>query len=158
MNDDSAERAVPRDTVQYVTVLIDNQVFGLPIARVHDVFVPEHMTRVPLAAREVAGVLNLRGRIVTAIDMRERLHLAPRDDAAVPMAVGIERKGESYGLIIDSVGEVLDLPRAEAEPNPTNLDRRWAEIAAGIHRLDGRLMIILDVDHVLGRALEAAAA
>src|SRR5690606_21940243 len=91
------------DTIQYVTVIIGGQLFGLPISQVHDVFVPESVTRVPLAAPEVAGVLNLRGRIVTAIDMRKRLHLPARDANAQVMAVGIEHKGESYGLVIDQV-------------------------------------------------------
>jgi len=137
------------DSIQYVTVVIGGQLFGLPISQVHDVFVPDSVTRVPLSAPEVAGVLNLRGRIVTAINMRRRLHLPPLEDEQM-MAVGIEYKNESYGLVIDSVGEVLTLPTENAEPNPTNLDKRWAEIAGGVHRLDGQLMVILDVDRLLG--------
>ncbi len=99
MND---EVAGLNDSVQYVTVMIGGQLFGLPIARVQDVFMPESITRVPLSRPEIAGVLNLRGRIVTAIDMRKRLHLAPRTDDGQTMAVGIEHKGESYGLLIDN--------------------------------------------------------
>ena len=137
------------DKIQYVTVVIGGQLFGLPISQVHDVFVPESVTRVPLSAPEVAGVLNLRGRIVTAIDMRRRLHLPPQEEAQM-MAVGIEYKHESYGLVIDAVGEVLNLPGSSAEPNPSNLDKRWAEISGGVHRLDGKLMVILDVARLLG--------
>ncbi|MBO0346885.1 chemotaxis protein CheW [Roseibium limicola] len=137
------------DSIQYVTVLIGGQLFGLPISQVHDVFVPESVTRVPLSAPEVAGVLNLRGRIVTAINMRRRLHLPPLKEGHM-MAVGIEYKHESYGLMIDSVGEVLNLPASSAEPNPSNLDKRWAEISGGVHRLDGKLMVILDVARLLG--------
>ena len=138
------------DTIQYVTVIIGGQLFGLPISQVHDVFVPESVTRVPLAAPEVAGVLNLRGRIVTAIDMRKRLHLPNRDENTQVMAVGIEHKGESYGLVIDQVGEVLRLSGDSMEANPSNLDKRWAEISGGVHRLDGKLMIILDVARLFG--------
>ncbi len=141
------------DTIQFVTVVIGGQLFGLPISQVHDVFVPESVTRVPLAAPEVAGVLNLRGRIVTAIDMRRRLHLPPRKDGQM-MAVGIEYRGESYGLVIDTVGEVLNLSANSREANPTNLDKRWAEISGGVHRLDGKLMIILDVERLLGAMVE----
>ena len=137
------------DSIQYVTVVIGGQLFGLPISQVHDVFVPESVTRVPLSAPEVAGVLNLRGRIVTAIDMRRRLHLPPLKEAQM-MAVGIEYKHESYGLVIDTVGEVLTLSSNSAEPNPSNLDKRWAEISGGVHRLEGQLMVILDVDRLLG--------
>jgi purine-binding chemotaxis protein CheW len=146
------------ESIQYVTVVIGGQLFGLPISRVHDVFVPESITRVPLSRPEIAGVLNLRGRIVTAIDMRRRLHLPARSDGGTAMAVGIEHKGESYGLLIDNVGEVLDLPSNGREPNPVNLDPRWASISGGVHRLNGQLMVILDVDRVLGGMAEAIAA
>ncbi|WP_321447546.1 chemotaxis protein CheW [uncultured Cohaesibacter sp.] len=138
------------ETIQYVTIFISGQLFGLPINRVHDVFVPESVTRVPLSQVEIAGVLNLRGRIVTAIDMRKRLGLPPHEHEGSMMAIGIEFKEESYGLIIDSVGEVLDLSETSREAVPSNLDSRWADIAAGVHRLDKELMVILDVDRVLG--------
>jgi purine-binding chemotaxis protein CheW len=146
------------DTTQYVTVVIGGQLFGLPINKVHDVFVPESMTRVPLSANEIAGVLNLRGRIVTAINMRRRLGLPPREGNHGIMAVGIEYRGESYGLIIDEVGEVLTLDIASLEANPGNLDRRWVEISGGVHRLSGQLMVTLDVERVLGRMLDQIAA
>ncbi|NVK34486.1 MAG: chemotaxis protein CheW [Rhodobacteraceae bacterium] len=144
-----AKTAGDGETIQFVTVVIGGQLFGLPISQVHDVFVPESVTRVPLSAPEVAGVLNLRGRIVTAIDMRRRLHLPPNEEKQV-MAVGIEHKHESYGLVIDAVGEVLNLAGNSAEPNPSNLDKRWAEISGGVHRLEGQLMVILDVERLLG--------
>ncbi|WP_068087213.1 chemotaxis protein CheW [Polycladidibacter stylochi] len=144
--------------IQYVTVMIGGQLFGLPISRVHDVFVPEQVTRVPLAPREVEGVLNLRGRIVTAINMRRRLQLPPLEDTKDIMAVGIEHKGESFGLVIDTVGEVLNLPKREQEANPSNLDKRWAEISGGVHRLSGQLMVIIDVDRLLSSLIEPKAA
>ena len=134
---------------EYVTVMLDGQLFGLPISRVQDVFMPDRLTRVPLAPPEIAGVLNLRGRIVTAVDLRLRLGMAPRSDGRPPMAVGIELKGESYGLLIDAVGEVMKLGDTTREPNPVNLDSRLARVSGGVHRLDGQLMVILDVDRVL---------
>lgn len=145
-------------TIQYVTVMIAEQLFGLPISQVHDVFMPDGITRVPMSSPEVAGVLNLRGRIVTAIDMRRRLNLPPRATGENTMAVGIEFKGESYGLIIDSVGEVLDLDMNEEEPKPANLDRRWAAIASGVYRLDGQLLVVIDVAQLLEAMMEPAAA
>src|ERR1700740_1807819 len=95
---------------EYVTAVIGGQLFGLPISRVQDVFMPERLTRVPLASTEIAGVLNLRGRIVTVIDMRARLGLPKASDGKPPMAVGVDLRGESYGLLIDQIGEVLRLP------------------------------------------------
>jgi purine-binding chemotaxis protein CheW len=146
------------DVTEYVTVLIGGQLFGLPISRVQDVFMPDRLTRVPLAHPDIAGVLNLRGRIVTAIDMRIRLGIPRGKDAKPAMAVGIESRGESYGLLIDSVGEVLKLSPESREQNPINLDSRWARVSAGVHRLDGQLMVILDVDSVLAMGGEQMAA
>ena len=143
---------------EFVTAVIGGQLFGLPISRVQDVFMPERVTRVPLSSAEIAGVLNLRGRIVTVIDMRARLGLARADDGKPPMAVGVDLRGESYGLLIDQIGEVLRLPEESREENPVNLDPRMAKFAGGVHRLDGQLMVILDVDRVLELAADKMAA
>ena len=150
--------AAGEQLIEYVTVMIGGQLFGLPISRVQDVFMPDRLTRVPLAPPEIAGVLNLRGRIVTTIDMRRRLGMPPREDNKPSMAVGIELRGESYGLLIDTVGEVMKLGETTLEPNPVNLDPRLARVSAGVHRLDGQLMVILDVDYVLNGSAETLAA
>ena len=146
------------DITEFVTFTIAGQIFGLPIERVQDVFKPVHMTRVPLAGAEIAGVLNLRGRIVTAIDMRNRLEVKKRQSRDAPMAIGIEAKGESFGLLVDAVGEVLKLSNTQREPNPVNLDRKLAALSAGVYRLDGQLLVVLDVDRVLDLRGEAVAA
>lgn len=133
---------------EYVTVMVGGQLFGLPIGRVQDVFVLSQMTRVPLAPDDIAGIVNLRGRIVTAIEMRHRLGLGKREQAA-PLAVGIDCEAESYGLVIDDVGEVLKLGADTAEPVPVNLDDRLKRVASGIHRLETELLVVLDVDRLL---------
>jgi purine-binding chemotaxis protein CheW len=92
---------------------------------------------VPLAPPEIAGVLNVRGRILTIIDMRRRLELEALEESRRTLVVGIEHKGESYGLLIDRVGEVLKLPARSFEDNPINFDRTLAQVSAGVHRLDG---------------------
>lgn len=143
---------------EYVTATIGGQLFGMPIQRVQDVFMPERLTRVPLAPPEIAGVLNLRGRIVTLIDMRDRLGLQSRTADAPMMAVGVELAGESYGLLIDAIGEVLKLDDAGREANPINLDPRLARVSAGIHRLEGQLLMLLDVDRVLDIGTNSIAA
>ena len=154
----SNDNAIGEQLTEYVTVMIGGQLFGLPISRVQDVFMPDRVTRVPLAAPEIAGVLNLRGRIVTVIDMRRRLGLPPRTENGPQMAVGIEMKGESYGLLVDAVGEVMKLGEDTRESNPVNLDSRLALVSGGVHRLEGQLMVILDVDCVLNTAGESMAA
>ncbi len=143
---------------EYVTATVAGQLFGLPILRVQDVFAPERLTRVPLAPPEIAGLLNLRGRIVTLIDMRRRLGLTGAESEYAAMAIGVEWRGESYGLMVDSVGEVLKLDDASIEANPVNLDPRLAQVSAGIHRLERQLLVIVDVDRVLAIAGQARAA
>jgi purine-binding chemotaxis protein CheW len=164
--------AMNETVIEYVTATIGGQLFGLPIERVQDVFMPERLTRVPLAASEIAGLLNLRGRIVTVVDMRRRLDFAAREPVPsaesepgkpvvarrAALAVGIEHKGESYGLLIDQIGEVLKLPAASREDNPVNLEQRLARVSAGVHRLDGKLLVVLDVDRVLDVGASAQAA
>ena len=143
---------------EYVTVTIGDHLFGLPISRVQDVFVPDRLTRVPLAPAEVAGILNLRGRVVTAIDMRSRLDFGAHRPGSPVMAIGIEFKGESYGLLVDAVGEVMPLADRERQAKPSNLDPRLARVAAGVFRLEGQLLIELDIDCVLDIRSSAAAA
>lgn len=130
----------------YVTVSIANQLFGIAVRDVQDVFSPQAVTRVPLAPPEVGGVLNLRGRIVTAIDVRARLGLPGRKGALSSMAVGIEKDGESYGLIIDEIGEVVRLEPGKLERSPENLDPRWRKVSKGVYRLEDTLLVVLDVD------------
>ncbi len=147
----SLDQSTDPSSQEYITVMIADQLFGLPILEVQDVFMPEAVTEVPLASQDVAGVLNLRGRIVTAIDMRRRLGLPELSDDSSCMAIGIESNGESYGLIIDKVGEVHRLSAETFEVNPANLDPRWLAISAGVHRLDGSLMVVIDVEKVLAQ-------
>ena len=144
--------------IEYVTVMIGGQLFGLPISKVQDVFMPERMARVPLASAEIAGVLNLRGRIVTAIDMHCRLGLGKRPTDRSAMAVGIEFHGESYGLLIDSVGEVFKLAENASEPVPVNLDPHLARVSSGVYRLEKQLLVVLDVDRIFDGGSEAVAA
>src|ERR1043166_185282 len=150
----SKAETVEGTVAEYVTAVIGGQLFGLPISRVQDVFMPERLTRVPLSSQEIAGVLNLRGRIVTVVDMRARLGLPKNDEGKPPMAVGVDLRGESYGLLIDTIGEVLRLPETSREENPVNLHPRMAQLARGVHGLDGQLMVVLDVDRVLELAID----
>ncbi len=145
-------------SVEYVTVTIAGQLFGMPISRVEDIFMPQSITSVPLSDPEIEGVLNLRGRIVTAINMRKYLGLPPREDGVQSMAVGVEYRSESYGLIIDGVGEVLRLSGKTFENNPTNLDPCWSEISQGVHRLENELMLVLDIERVLDSEAKIKAA
>jgi purine-binding chemotaxis protein CheW len=144
-------------TSEYVTVMVADQMFGLPIDRVHDVFIASAVTGVPLAPREIVGLLNLRGRVVTAMCLRRRLGL-PEGESGREMAVGLEHQGESYGVLVDQVGEVMKLSPETREPNPVHMDARWVRLSRGVHRLENQLLIILDVDAVLALDADVRAA
>lgn len=154
----AAARGLAGDYDEYVTVTVADQIFGLPIDRVHDVFIASSLTAVPLAPREIVGLLNLRGRVVTAMCLRRRLGLGDRQGGDREMAVGLEHQGESYGLLVDGVGEVMKLSPETREPNPVHMDARWVKLSRGVHRLDDKLLIILDVDAVLSFDIDARAA
>ena len=150
-NDAAGER-------EFVTLTIADQLFGVEVTDIHDVFRPQSLTAVPLAKPEIAGVLNLRGRIVTTVCARRRLALPPRPEGAPPpMAVGVDKNGESYGILVDSVDEVLRLPASAYESAPVNLDPRWAQVSRGVYRLDGKLLVALDVERLLDLGMQAAA-
>jgi purine-binding chemotaxis protein CheW len=134
----------------YLTLTVADQLCGVPVLAVRDVLGAQTITRIPLAPPEVAGSLNLRGRIVTAIDLRRRLGLPPRGaEEGAAMSVVVERDNELYSLLADQVGEVLPLPRADRAPNPPTLDPMWREVSDGVHRMGERLLILLDVERIL---------
>ena len=159
--DQGAEAAQAEETREqgFVTLTIADQLCGVPVLGVRDILAEQPITRIPLAAAEIAGSLNLRGRIVTAIDLRERLGL-PAAPAGTPrMSVVAEQNGELYALLVDQVSEVLRLPDNAFEANPPTLPAVWAEHSTGVYRLDGRLLVVLDVARLLAvREMRAAAA
>jgi purine-binding chemotaxis protein CheW len=141
-------------TKEFVTVHVADQLFGVQVTDIRDVFALKGLTQVPGSRPEIAGVLNLRGRIVTAIDARCRLGLPERDEGYDGMmAVGVEHAGEAYGVLVDSVGDVLRLTDTQCEPNPVNLDPTWKTISQGVYRLEGKLLITLDIERFLAFAL-----
>lgn len=141
----SAEEAETRD---YVTVMIQDQLFGVPALVVHDIMEPAHISPIPLAPPEIAGALNLRGQVVTAIDMRTRLGLETRESGA-GMCVVVEVDGVSYSLIVDAVGEVLSLADDDIEAEPSNIDRAWLGVCDGVTRTEAGLLLLLQVDRLL---------
>jgi purine-binding chemotaxis protein CheW len=141
----------------FVSMSISGHLFGIPVLKVQDVLKAQRITRIPLAQPEVAGSLNLRGRIVTAIDVRTRLGLPARGEGEKPMSVVVEHGGELYSLLVDSVGEVLSLRSSEFEPNPPTVDARWREVSEGIYRVDSKLLIVLNVARLLDFAEREAA-
>lgn len=133
----------------YLLIHLEDQIFGVPVLQIQDVLRDIAFTKVPLAPPEVSGALNLRGRVVTAINVRQRLGLPAYEGDTKPLSVVVEHKGELYSLVIDSVGDVLSIKDASIQDNPPTLDATWREISTGIYRMDGNLMLILDVSTLL---------
>jgi purine-binding chemotaxis protein CheW len=152
------ENALQGDTAQFVTVFVGGQMFGLPILQVRDVFIVSDVTPVPLAPNSVAGLFNLRGRVMTMLSMRAMLGFERRDsEGSETTAVGIEWRGESFGLLVDRVGEVRALTASGRDGNPINLDRRWRALSAGVHRLNDNLLVELSLDTLFNKSLQQAA-
>ena len=134
---------------QFVTVLIGEQLCGVPVLAVRDVLASQAIARIPLAPPQVAGSLNLRGRIVTAIDLRRRLNLPPAPEGIRAMSVVTEHEGELYALLVDKVAEVISVPTASRDPNPPTLSPNWAGVSDGIYRLEKTLLVALNVPRML---------
>ena len=137
-------------TTDYVTFTVADQLFGIPVLKVQDILVPDKIAPVPLAPPEVRGSINLRGRIVTVIDVRTRLGLSGSAGEGVRgMGVTVETGHDLYTLLVDSVGDVIGLSQDLYESNPSTLDQSWMEFADGVFRLQDKLMIVLNTEHLL---------
>jgi purine-binding chemotaxis protein CheW len=134
---------------EFLTMVVDGQMLGIPVLQVQDVLGEQKVTRVPLAPREIAGSLNLRGRVVTAINLRRKLGMPDAPPGLKSMYIVVEHKGDLYSLIVDSVGEVLPLPDRDFEKLPATLESSWRLLALGIYRLKEQLLVILDVPAML---------
>ena len=134
----------------YVTFSVGEQMFGIPVLRVQDILTPDQIAPVPLAPPEVRGSINLRGRIVTVIDVRVRLGLPPRKgDSKDNMGVTVELGHDLYTLLVDKIGDVIGLSKSSYEKNPGTLDPLWREFSNGVFRLEDSLMVVLDIDSLL---------
>ena len=138
-----------QENTEFLTFTLAGQMFGLSVLQVNDVLSPQKITRTPLAPDSVAGIMNLRGRIVTAIDVRNCLGQEPLGLDNKGMGIVIERNNELFNLIIDSVGDVLSLAQESLEDVPPTLDTAWRNVASRIHKLEDKLLVILDTDRLL---------
>ncbi len=136
-------------TREFVTATIGDQRCGIAVLQVQDVLASQRITPIPLAPPEVAGSLNLRGRIVTAIDLRVRMGLPRREEGSHTMSIVVEHRNELYSLIVDGVGEVMKVSEKTFERNPATLDPLWRTYSAGVYRLEEGLLVALDVDTLL---------
>lgn len=144
------------DELQFCTFFLGDLFLGIEVLSVQEVIRAQDMTRVPLAPRAVRGLINLRGQIVTAIDLRERLGLPPLGGDRVPMNVVVRTEEGAVSLLADEIGDVLEVNPADYEDPPETLDPVARELIRGVYKLADRLLLVLDTERAL--ALEPAGA
>lgn len=137
------------DARRLCTFTLDGHCCGVAVERVQEVVPPQELTRVPLAPPAVRGLINLRGQIVTAIDLRRRLGLAETPPGRRSMNVVVSTGAEAMSLLVDDVGEVLEADESQFEPAPDPLRGPARELIRGAYKLDDRLLLLLDVDRAL---------
>lgn len=134
---------------QLATFFMQDFYFGIEVHKVQEVLRSQEMTRVPLAPGVLRGLINLRGQIVAAIDMRERLTLPPRTAEQEPMNMIVRAEDGAVSLLVDEIGDVIQVAADEFEPVPETITPNLRELVNGVYKLDGRLLLVLDTERTL---------
>jgi purine-binding chemotaxis protein CheW len=137
-------------TSQLATFWLDGDLFGVEVEHVQEVLRSQGITRVPLAPPAVAGLINLRGQVVTAIELRERLGRKPRPDGQEAVVIVVRLHGEAVSLLVDSIADVVDVDVRDFEAPPDTLDGAGRELIRGAYKLSGQLLLALDVNRAVG--------
>lgn len=145
------------ETAQFLTAYVNGHYIGLPIHHIQDVIGPQALTAIPRARHAIAGVLNLRGRIVTAIDMHERLEEQRTKDKSASMGIIIESHDELFSLLVDHVEDVMTIELEKIERTPPTLNPLWQSVCSGVLQMQGKIMILLDIDSILDLSAAKAA-
>ena len=139
-------------TRQYATFFVDSLFFGIDVLEVQEVLRYQEMTRVPLAPEVIEGLINLRGQIVTAIDMRRRLKLRPRTDGRTPMNAVVRTEDGAVSLLVDEIGDVIAVDAKSFERAPNNMNPEARELLRGVYKQKDRLLLVLDAKKTIGVA------
>jgi len=134
---------------QFCTFFLDGHFFGTPVPQVQEVIQYQAMTRVPLAPDVVSGLINLRGQIVSAIDLRKRLGLKDRPEGQLPMNVVVRTNEGAVSLLVDEIGDVIEVEEEMLESPPETLQGFAREVVRGVYKLAGRLLLALDIERVV---------
>lgn len=138
-----------QDTRQYATFSLGGEYLGVDVLKVQEVLRSQAMTPVPKAPGYIAGLINLRGQIVTAVDLRRRLGMPDRGPGAEPMNVIVRTAEGPMSLLVDDIGDVVEVPIHSLEPTPDTLASMAAPYLSGIHKLPGSLLAVLDVTRLI---------
>jgi purine-binding chemotaxis protein CheW len=137
---------------QFCTFYVDRQFFGVPVQQVQEVIRYQEMTRVPLVPRVIRGLINLRGQIVVAIDLRRRLNAPERPEDRLPMNVVVRTPDGALSLLVDEIGDVLEVQEETFERPPETLQGIARELVLGVHKLPSGLLLILDTEKAVNVA------
>lgn len=141
-------------TTQFCTFFLNGFFFGVEVLKVQEVIRYQQMTQVPLAPNTIEGLINLRGQIVTAIDLRRRLEFKPREEGELPMNVVIQTSDGAVSLLVDEMGDVIEVPSEDFEHPPETLKGAARELVHGVYKLKDRLLLILDTDKTMSLPLD----
>lgn len=137
------------ETAQYCTFYVDGLLFGVEVTQVQEVLLYQETTRVPLAPATVQGLMNLRGQIVTAIDLRRRLELSPLPADREPMNVVLRTNDGAVSLLVDEIGDVVEPDEMLFETSPNTVQGITRQLVRGVYKMPGRLLMVLDVAKTL---------
>jgi len=135
---------------QFCTFFLKDQFFGVPVEQVQEVILYQEMTRVPLVPDVIRGLINLRGQIVTAVDLRRRFGMEDRPDSQLPMNVVVRTEDGAVSFLVDEIGDVLETDEEQFERPPETLQGQARDLVRGVYKLEERLMLVLRTERVLG--------
>lgn len=134
---------------QFCTFYLEKLFFGIEVEKVQEIIRYQKITHVPLSSPEVAGLINLRSQIVTAIDLRRRLNLTDNKMEKLPLNVVVRFEDETISLLVDEVGDVIDVSQDNFESPPETLRGKVRELIRGAYKLEKQLLLILDIEKVV---------
>lgn len=137
------------DIQQFCTFFLRDQFFGVPVEQVQEVIRYQEMTRVPLMPQVIRGLINLRGQIVMAVDLRRRFGMEDRPESQLPMNVVVRTDDGAVSLLVDEIGDVLEVDEESFERAPETLRGPNRELVRGVYKLQGRLMLVLDTEQAV---------
>ena len=146
----------PRTTGRYCTFDVGGMTFGISVLRVQEVLRVQATTRIPLVSPIISGLINLRGEIVTTIDLGRRLGMPDSDHGPRDMSLVVRTSEGLACILIDAVSDVVDLDDADLDAVPPTVDQVCRDVARGVFQLDGRLLLVLDVDRMVDLGAAAA--
>ena len=146
------------ETKQFCTFYLGDLFFGVEVENVQEVFRYQDMTRVPLAHSVVRGLINLRGQIITAVDLRCRLGMEEWDEGKLPMNVVVRTEGSVVSLLVDEIADVLEVTEENFERPPDTIDEITRDLVLGVYKLKDKLLLILDTEKTVHVSSETSMA